>query len=334
MRQRQIKRFVTVVLSLCILLVFAFLLAINAGFTDMSFADVVRVLFGGGSEREVLVLFDFRLVRVVLAILVGAGLGVSGGIFQTISKNELASPDFLGVNAGAGLAVLLFTLTFNGKQHILALPVVALIGASITATLVYILANQRDRPLSPLRMTLIGIAIKSGIDAMDILFTTRLSAEKFNVVNTWLIGSVYGNSWSHVIVLAPWVIGIIAFLVYRSRELNTLRLSDGTAIGLGTDLKKSRFLYLMLAVVLAAVCVAIGGAIGFVGLVSANLARRIVGPNHQYSIVVSALAGANLILISDWIARIIVAPKELILGLVVSIIGAPYFLYILLKEKK
>lgn len=327
-------RFIRVFAALWILLIAFFVININTGYTKLSFFDTLRILFGGGDIKESLVLFDFRLVRIVIAMLVGAGLAVSGGIFQTLSKNELASPDFFGVNAGAGFAVLLFTFLSDEMGSIFIIPAVSLVGAFITATIVYALAYQKDRPISPLRMTLIGISVKAGIDALDMIFTIRLSAEKYNQVNTWLIGSVYGNSWKHVLILLPWIVILIPFLIYKSRELNILRLSEGTAIGLGTDLKKARFLYLALATILAAVSVSVGGAIGFVGLISGNLARRLVGPNHEYSIPVTALVGANLLLISDWIARTVIAPNELLLGLVVAILGAPYFLYILLGSRR
>lgn len=334
MRKKNFYRFLRVLLCLSTLMLICFMISINTGYTNLSFKDTTRILFGAGDGKESLIVFDFRLVRIVIAILVGAGLAVSGGIFQTLSKNELASPDFLGVNAGAGFAVLLFTLLYDGASGLFAIPIVSLCGATVAAILVYALAYQKDRPISSFRMTLIGISLKTGIDALDMIFTIRLSAEKYNQVNTWLIGSVYGNSMRHVFVLLPWICIIIPFLIYKSGELNLLRLSEGTAIGLGTELKKARFLYMALATILAAVCVSIGGAIGFVGLVSGNLARRLVGPNHEYSMPITALIGANLLLLSDLIARTIIAPNELLLGLVVSIIGAPYFLYILLKSRR
>ncbi|MDO5346826.1 MAG: iron chelate uptake ABC transporter family permease subunit, partial [Lachnospiraceae bacterium] len=131
----------------------------------------------------------------------------------------------------------------------------------------------------------------------------------------------------------PWLVIIIPFLIYHSRDLNLLRLSDGVAIGLGSPLKRNRFLYLMLAVALAAACVSVGGAIGFVGLICPHLACKLVGPNHQYCIPVSAATGAILLLAADLVARTVIAPGEMLLGIVVSLIGAPYFLYILLTSK-
>ena len=335
MRVGKSKRFWNIMIVMIALLLILCFVSINAGYTKLSVGDVIRILLGGGSAEEKLILYDFRLVRIVLAMLVGAGLSVSGTIFQTISKNALASPDLLGVNAGAGIAVLLFTFyePSNKAFGIFVLPFVSLVGALITALLIYFLAYQKDRAISPTRLILIGISITSGINALDLILTVKLSPEQYNAVNTWMIGSVYGNSWGHVLALLPWLVIIIPIFIYNSKNLNLLRLSDGVAIGLGSPLKRSRFIYLMLAVALAAACVAVGGAIGFVGLICPHLARKLVGPNHQYSLPVAALTGAILLLGADLVARTVIAPNEMLLGIVVALIGAPYFLYILLTSK-
>lgn len=335
MRKQLEKRFIRRMCMLLAILVVLFAVSMNAGYTDLGVKDVFRIFLGGGNAEETLILFDFRLVRIVLAMLVGAGLSVSGMVFQTISKNDLASPDLLGVSAGAGIAVLLYTFFTpeNKTAGIFALPFISLAGAFLTALLIYSLAHQKDRAISPVRLVLIGISVTSGINALEMIFTVRLSPEKFQIVNTWMIGSVYGNSWNHVLALLPWILIIIPFFLYHYRELNLLRLSDGVAIGLGSTLKRSRFLYLMMAVALAAACVSVGGAIGFVGLVCPHLSRKLVGPNHQYCVAISALTGAILLLAADLAARTVIAPNEMLLGIVVSLIGAPYFLYILLTSK-
>lgn len=334
-RQQQSRRFRHRMLALSLILALLVILSMTAGFTDLSLRDVFRILSGGGSEDETLILFDFRLVRIVLAILVGAGLSVSGAVFQTISHNDLASPDLLGISAGAGIAVLVYILFSDSSkaEGVFVMPFVALAGAMCAAVLIYSLAHQKDQPISPMRLVLIGVSVTSGINAADILFTSRLSPEKFNVVHTWMIGSVYGNTWRHVLALLPWVAVIIPFLIYHSNALNLLRLSDGVAIGLGSPLQKNRLRFLMLAVALAAACVSVGGTIGFVGLICPHLAKKLVGPNHQYSLPVAALTGAILLLLADLVARTVIAPREMLLGIVVSLVGAPYFLYILLTSK-
>lgn len=334
MREKN-KRFFKIMIIMIVLLLTLFFISIKTGYTKLEVRDVIRILFGGGSEEEKLILYNFRLVRIILAMLVGAGLSVSGTIFQTISKNALASPDLLGVSAGAGIAVLILTFyeSSNKALGIFVLPFVALIGALASALLIYFLAHQKDRAISPVRLILIGISITAGINALDLILTVKLSPEKYNTVNTWMIGSLYGNSWKHVLVLLPWIVIIIPIFIYNSKNLNLLRLSEGVAIGLGSPLKRSRFIYLMLAVALAAACVSVGGAIGFVGLICPHLARKLVGANHQYSIPVSAFTGAILLLGADLVSRTIIAPNEMLLGIVVALIGAPYFIYILMTSK-
>lgn len=333
--KQSLAHFFCILAIMSVLLVLLFFVSLQAGYTKLSLSEIFAVFLGKGSREQQLIVYQFRLVRIVLAILVGAGLAVSGTIFQTISKNALASPDLLGVNAGAGIAVLIFTF-FESSQKafgILVLPFAALTGALLTALLIYALANKKGTPISPMRLVLVGISVTSGINALDMILTVKLSPEQYNSVNTWLIGSVYGNSWKHVLVLLPWLC-IIPFFVYRASVLNLLHLSDGVAIGLGSSLGRSRLVALILATALAAACVAVGGTIGFIGLVCPHLAKSLVGPNHARSIPAAALTGAVLLLAADLVARTIIAPKELLLGIVVSLIGAPYFLYILIASKK
>lgn len=319
-----------------VLLVFMIFGSLQSGFTGLNLADVFRILAGGGTEKENLILFDFRLVRIVLVVLVGAGLSVSGTILQTISKNPLASPDLLGVSAGAGMAVMLYTFLEPEGQggNVFLLPIVSLCGALLTCGLIYGIAHRKGEAISPMQMVLIGVSITAGMNAADILIAVRLSPEKFHLVNAWMIGSVYGNSWKHVLVLFPWVAVLIPALFLQAKELDLLHLKDEVAIGLGATLKRSRLLYLMMAAALAAACVSVGGAIGFVGLICPHLASKLMGAGHRRRIPAAALLGAILLLGAYWIARTVIAPDEMLLGIVVSLVGASYFLYILLGTGK
>ncbi len=310
--------------------------SLRSGFSSLTMNDIFRIMARGGTAEENLILFDFRMVRLVLAILIGAGLSVSGAVFQAVSKNPMASPDLLGVSAGAGMAVMLYTFVKpdgNGG-NIFLLPVIALTGAFAAATFIYFMAHRKEEGISPKSMVLVGIELTAGINGADILIEVLLSTEQFHQVNTWMIGSVYGNSWKHVAALLPWVLVLIPVLFMKSSDLDLLQLKDESSISLGMELKKNRFLYLILAVALAAACVSIGGAIGFIGLICPHLAARLVGASHRYRIPAAALLGAILLLGADWIARTVIAPDELLLGIVVALVGAPYFLYILLKQEK
>ena len=329
------KRFYMVAVILVVILVGCLYGHLRTGFTDVSDTRLLNVLLGNGSEAENLTVFDFRMVRSVLALLIGMGLALSGAVFQTIARNELASPSLLGVNAGAGLGVVLLIYFTNGNNSlgIWTMPMVAIIGATAVASLIYRLSYRGGRILSTHTLVLTGISLSAGIHAIQTLLVVRLDPNKFYMVNTWVIGSISGNSWNHVAILAPIFIFLALVLYARHMDLNILSLSDETAIGLGIRINRARFIYLMIAVVLAACCVAIGGSIGFVGLISPHIARRLVGADHSYYLPVTALIGAILVVAADWFGRAIVAPDEILVGIVVSLIGAPYFLYILAKAK-
>lgn len=195
----------------------------------------------------------------------------------------------------------------------------AIAGAVVASLLIYLLSCRGNDVISPYRLILTGISMSAGFHTLQVLLVTRLDPNKFYLVNTWTIDTISGNTWEHVWVLAP-VVLILSFILYaRYMELNLLSLTDETSMGLGVHINRSRFIYLLIAVLLAGFCVAIGGSIGFVGLISPHIARRLVG--------------AILVVTADWIGRAIIAPDEILLGIIIALIGAPYFLYILAKTK-
>ena len=275
------------------------------------------------------------MVRSVLAICIGAGLALSGAIFQTITRNELASPSVLGVNAGAGVAVMLYVYfePANAITTIWKAPLFAIIGGGLAALIIFRMSYRKGRSLSPMTLILNGIALSAGIHAVQMVTMVTLSPDKFNQINTWLIGTIFGNSWNHVMVLAPIVaIGAIVLYCY-STKLNVLNLNEETAIGLGARITKERVIFLCTAVAIAASCIAVGGSIGFIGLVAPHIARRLVGVNHHYYLPVTLLLGALLLLSADWLGQVIIAPDEMLVGIIVALVGAPYFLYVLARTR-
>lgn len=174
-------------------------------------------------------------------------------------------------------------------------------------------------------MVLSGITLTAGIHALQTLLIVLLSPEKFNQVNTWIIGNIAGNTWAHVLILGAVVI-VLALILYANRTtLNILTLRDETAIGLGVSLKRSRLGFLILAVILAATCVAIGGSIGFIGLVAPHIARRLIGADCTYVLPLTALIGGWLLVTADWVGRVIIAPDEMLVGIVVASSGHRIF---------
>ncbi|WP_018754030.1 FecCD family ABC transporter permease [Paenibacillus sanguinis] len=334
LRQRARRAYI-VQLILAVLIVAVFVLSMNIGVMRLSPLDVIKTLFGLGTEKQELILFQFRLPRIVISVLIGMGMAVAGCIFQGISRNPLADSGVLGINAGAGLAVTLFISFYPSvaSAPIFLMPVLALFGAAGTATLIYSLSYKKNYGLLPIRMILVGLAVAAGINSAMIILQLRLRPENFQLLQIWLVGSIWGSSWKHVIALLPWLLILLPYVFMKSRALNVLNLGDQTASGLGISLERSRLGLLAAAVGLTGACVAVGGGISFVGLIAPHLARRLVGPRHEYLLPASALAGGLLIIVSDTLARWVLQPSEIPTGIVVAIVGAPYFLYLLMKSR-
>mgnify|MGYP001853506560 CR=1 FL=1 len=324
-----------IIVIICIFLLFlSFLISMNTGYTHLSPADTLRTLFGGGSEKQQLILFEFRLPRIVLSMLSGLGLAVSGCIIQGISRNALADPGVLGINAGAGLMVILYVLLFGADSmlSIFTLPFLAFVGAGLTAIVIYVLAYKRKEGIAPLRLILTGVAIQAGLSSLTRVLVVRLDERQYTFVSTWQAGSIWGSNWNFVLALLPWLLLLFPYVLYKSRILDVMDLGDEVAFGLGVAVERERRCLLSAAVALAAACVAVSGSISFVGLIAPHLARRLVGVQHAILLPTCALIGALLVSSADTIARVIVQPDELPTGIMVAIIGAPYFLYLLAKS--
>jgi len=328
-------RNLAIVTSCVALLILLFIVSMNTGYIKLSPLDTLRILFGGGDDRENLILFDFRLPRIVLAILIGAGLAMSGCIIQGISQNALADPGLLGINAGAGLTVILYVLFCgaNSFLSIFTLPFLALAGAGAAACIIYVLASQKGQAAAPLSLILTGVAVQAGISALTTVLAVKLDDSQFEFVAAWQAGSIWGSNWQFVLALLPWLLLLIPYVLMKARVLDILNLGDDIACSLGVAVRREQRGLLAAAVALAAACVAVSGGISFVGLVAPHLARRLVGPRHSILLPVCALAGAVLVSAADTLARASVQPTGIPTGIMVAIIGAPYFLYLLAKSK-
>lgn len=325
-----------IVIGAAVVLVLSFIISMNTGYTRLTPLDTLRTLFGGGTDKENLILFDFRLPRIVISMLVGMGLALSGCIIQGISKNALADPGLLGINAGAGMMVILYVM-FLGAQSFLSvftLPFLALAGAGVTAIMIYSLAYKKSEGIAPMRLILTGVAIQAGISALTTVLVVKLDETQYTFVATWQAGNIWGSNWNFVLALLPWLVLLIPYVLTKSRVLDVLNLGDDVAYSLGASVEKERRRLLAASVALAASCVAVSGSISFVGLIAPHLARRLVGPKHSILLPTCALTGAVLVSVADTIARVIVQPSEIPTGIMVAIIGAPYFLYLLGKSKR
>lgn len=331
------RKFIAIIIGLIILIIGMFFVSLSTGVIQLTPVEVIKTLFGQGTDKQELVLFDFRLPGIVLALLIGAGLAVSGAILQGVTQNDLADPGILGINTGAGLAVVLFIFFFQDTINISStvsafiMPIFALVGAVFAAFVIYFLAWKDG--VNPIRLILVGIGVNAGFSAALIIFQLKMDPQDFRQATVWLAGDIWSANWNFVWALLPWIFILIPFTLHKANSLNVLNLGDDIAAGLGTSVERERRLLLLLAVALAGACVAAGGGIAFLGLVVPHIARRIVGPSHQRIIPISTLIGALLLMLSDAIGKTILAPTEIPVGIIVAILSTPYFIYLLMKTK-
>ncbi|MAC45275.1 MAG: iron-dicitrate transporter subunit FecD [Oceanospirillum sp.] len=309
-------------LTLTLLPVFLLLLAISG--VLLGSLDLQTALSAGPD-----ILTDLRLSRVLVAILAGAGLGLAGAMIQGVVRNPLASPDIIGVTGGAGLAATTLLLLFPGVAFGWMIPA-AIAGALLTMALMLWLVRNQD--LNPARLVLVGVALSAWLGALiDWLLVSH--PYQVNAALVWLTGSLWGRGWDHVAVLLPWLLVLFPLALMMALRLDLLALGDEAAEGLGANVLQTRRLALLLSVALAAVSVAVCGAISFVGLISPHLARLLVGGSHRRLIPATAMIGAVLVLLADILARILAPPIELPAGVLTSLIGAPYFLFLLTRYR-
>ncbi|RLL46584.1 iron ABC transporter permease [Oceanobacillus piezotolerans] len=331
------KRFMLILAILIVLIISMFFISLSTGVIQISPLEVVKTLFNLGTDRQELVLFDFRLPGIILALLIGAGLAVSGAILQGITQNELADPGILGINTGAGLAIVLFIFFFQdiipstSALSAYVMPFAALIGAIFAAFIIYLLAWKRG--VTPIRLVLVGIGVNAAFSAILTILQLKMDPQNYRQVTVWLSGDIWNANWNYVVALLPWILILIPVALQKAKALNVFNLGDDLASGLGTSIERERSVLLLIAVALAGASVAAGGAIAFLGLVVPHIARKLIGPLHQYIIPISALIGALLLMVADTIGKNVLAPTTIPVGIVVAIISVPYFVYLLMKSK-
>ncbi|MBZ9691873.1 FecCD family ABC transporter permease [Clostridium sp. M14] len=331
------KRFTLIIGILMILIITTILIGLNMGSLAIEPSDVIKTLMGQGSKSHEIAIFKLRLPRIVIGILVGTALAIAGTILQGVTKNDLADSGILGINSGAALFVVIYIYIMNGNIYdgisnmtIFTMPIVALSGAIFGAFLIYILAWKNG--INSSRLLLIGIGINVAFTSILTIFQLRFTTQEFNRVMAWTSGSIWGASWKYVLAVLPFILIFTLLTIYKARYLDVLNLGDEVATGLGVEVEKERRRLIIYAVILAGVATSVAGSIAFLGLVAPHIARKLVGPKHKKLILTSALVGSLILLIGDTIARNIIAPMELPVGIVVAIIGVPYFIYLMLSE--
>lgn len=306
---------------------------INAGYRSISLEELGQILSGTASQSLTYTLVDLRLPRVLTSLLVGVGLSLSGCLLQGVSRNDMADPGVLGINAGAGLLVAAFIVFVPAGffPSAAALPALAFAGSAAVAFLGWRLSVVRGAS-SPRRLLLIGVALATGLSSATSLLMLRMSDGDYAFVQNWLAGSIWGASWENVAILAVGLALLVAGALYASRILNVLGLGEAAATGLGVNVPRATAALTAVAVGASGLACAVGGGLTFVGLVCPHMARRLVGPNFRVLVPATVLVGAVLMLLADIISRTLLAPNEIPVGIVAAVIGAPYFLYLLAKS--
>lgn len=310
---------------------FIFLSSIKMGSFELSYIEILQAIFGRGNPGDVLIIQQFRLPRILTAMLVGSCLAGAGAILQSMIRNPLASPDLIGVTSGASVMAVLFITVFS-LPSIHYLPVITFVGALLTTLLLYRLSWLNE--ITAFRLILIGIGINEAMQAFTKLLLVISPIPNVAKAQLWLTGSVYGSSWLEVSILWIWMLLLLPLVFVFVPTANLHQLGDDVAAGLGNPVQRHRFILLFLSAGLAGIAVAISGPISFIGLIAPHIAKKIIGPAFGSWFLLSLFIGGMVVMLADLIARTAFAPLDLPVGIFTSLIGAPFFLYLLYKHRK
>jgi iron complex transport system permease protein len=319
---------------LIVLILLTIIIGLGIGYSSVSFDRLVPTFLGQGTFKEEFVLFSIRLPRIIIILLAGMALALSGAILQGITRNDLADPGIIGINSGAGVAIAIFFLFFPIEvgSFVYMLPLVAFTGALVTAGLIYLFSYSKTEGLQPVKLVLTGVGFSLALSGVMIVLISSAERMKVDFIAKWLSGNIWGTDWPFILALLPWLVILIPFTLYKANRLNLLGLSEQVAIGVGVSIEKERIVLLIAAVALAASAVSVTGGIAFVGLIAPHIAKALVGPRNQLFIPIAILIGGWLLLLADTIGRNLVEPAGIPAGIMVSLIGGPYFVYLLLKK--
>ncbi|MBU2982633.1 iron ABC transporter permease [Lentibacter algarum] len=326
---------------LALLLAGGMLLSLAVGASGTSLWSGVFDLVTGQdlALRDKVVLLDIRLPRTLMGVLVGAALAVSGAVMQGLFRNPLADPGLVGVSAGAGLGAIiaivlggLLPAVVTDKLGYYLVPVAAFAGSWASTLVLYRVATRKGRT-SVATMLLAGIALGAIAGAISGLLVYKADDAQLRTLTFWGMGSLAGATWTKLLAATPLIVAALAVSPFLARGLNGLALGEAAASHMGISVQLTKNVSILMVAAATGAAVAVSGGIGFVGLVVPHLLRLMVGPDHKYLLLNSALLGAALLLVADVISRIVIAPAELPIGIVTATLGGPFFLWILLRQR-
>ena len=316
-----------------ILILFAFLavlgafLSLTKGSSVITMSQIVELLLNPGTDPQSQIIWNIRMPRTIVGALVGINLSLSGAILQAIMRNPLADPHIIGISSGAGLAGVVIMILFPALEYLIT--PVAFVGAMLAAICIYILAWKNG--IKPVRIILAGVAVSAflsaGISGLMIFYSDRVHGALM-----WMVGGLAARSWPHVNIILPYAIIGLVLALASAAYLNILQLGDEMARGLGVNVEVTRIVMTAIAALLAASAVSVVGLLGFVGLVVPHAARLLIGSDYRFLLPAAALLGVAIVTLSDTFARVIFAPIELPVGIIMAFLGAPFFLFLLRRE--
>lgn len=342
---RKDDRAATLLGVLAVAMALAAVLSLSVGPTGVTLEALPRAVMellgiaDRSADHEALVLFNIRLPRTLIAMYVGASLAVAGAMMQGLFRNPLADPGLIGVSSGAALAavcVIAFGHAYVNSDimktyGVHALPLAAFIGG-LTATALLVGITSMGQAVSTAGLLLAGIAVAALAQALMGLVAYLSDDRALRDLTLWTLGSLAGASWSKVLGALPFAALLAVLLPRLVRDLNGLMLGEAEAYHLGIDIRRSKALIVLATAAAVGAAVAVAGIVGFIGIVTPHIVRMFAGPGHRILLPASAMLGATIVLCADMLARVIVSPAELPLGIVTALVGAPYFLHLVLRK--
>lgn len=329
MEQKRYRKKIILILILLILSVAATFVCAGIGTARFTVSEVAKALFVADDSMSRLLVWNLRFPRILTGGLVGICLSLSGCILQGVMNNTMASPSTIGVTSGASFVGYLVLVAFPGFAHLL--PIGSILGAFGTTLLIYSLAYQKG--VSPVKMILSGMAVSAMFGAFNDVIRT-LFAESLGNVSGFLVGGLNGCTWESFQMIVPYALTGMVICMFLPQKMNILMLGDETANSLGVHTERFRFFLIVVSSLLAGAAISVAGLISFVGLIVPHIARLLVGSDYKYLFPASVLLGYLLITVCDTVGRVIMPPGEVPVSIILSFIGAPFFLYLLRTREK
>lgn len=312
-------------------LALVFVVSLGVGAKGVPLESVWQALFVNDGSEDAFIVQSLRIPRAVLGLVVGAALGTAGALIQALTRNPLADPGILGVNAGASLAVTV-GVGFFGVASISGYLWFAFLGAIAVTVAVYALSSLGSAGASPIRLTLVGVALGAllgGITSAVIM----LNPMAFDTMRNWAAGSLAGRGWDVIVAVLPFIALGLALALLSARPLNAVSLGDDLARSLGANIVRTRILVIVAVTLLAGAATAAAGPIGFIGLMVPHVVRWFVGPDQRWIMPYTIVCAPILLLVSDVIGRVVLAPQEIEVGIVTAFVGAPVLIMLVRRKK-